>query len=118
MTDERMWGALAAIQEDIDYLTTMQRTEFGDGHLRGLEKAKHLMISALSPPARRTSYEWVDRAGFTHRVRWGPSAHGGWRVEFWGDNGWSAPVPSSRELSVLAAAIATLAGLEKEEDSR
>lgn len=61
--------------------------------------------AALSPPARRTSYAWVDEYGVGCRVRWSSSA---WISE------WAVGDPEQWVAfghPAAAAAIATLAGL-------
>lgn len=73
---------------------------------------------ALSPPARRTVYEWTDRAGFRNRVRNDRSVRGGWSHEFWDGERrlWARSAHACYEAGIMAVEIATLAGLTKPEE--
>lgn len=99
-TESRMREALEKIVS-LDFASTPVNEDF--------ERAISIAREALSPPARRTRYEWEDD-GDRFRVEWRdgrwrmlvPSLHLGWQV--------------SELDEVFAAAIATLANLSEPEE--
>ena len=118
MTDERMR----------EVLKEAERRMFPEGIPQLIDRAVLGLFAsvaveiALSPPARRTSYEWPDHTWgegrLVYRVVWsGDRWQIQWRRPFTGED-WRNRNPAHEVSdSGIAAAIATLAGLEKEEES-
>lgn len=80
------------------------------------DRDQKLRDVVLSPPARRTSYEWEDEDGFRYRVVW-DEAIGCWASQAQEEDDYNGvALWVHRNGGPEAQAIATLAGLEKPEE--